>query len=77
MEDWDTGPFCRHWADPSDCEKVCGRCGHVCRRHEDDSCDDCDCTVWMELIDLGHVEPGTVIEVAPNTVVMWTEGDLL
>ena len=52
--EYDSGPFCRHWSDPSDCEVVCDNCGHPCYMHEygddDTSCkeEDCDCTAWME-----------------------------
>lgn len=34
--DWDnyeTGPFCRHYNDPSDCDEPCARCGHKCSEH--------------------------------------------
>jgi hypothetical protein len=31
--EYDTGPFCQHWSDPSDCEEKCARCGLECRRH--------------------------------------------
>jgi hypothetical protein len=31
--EYDSGPFCRHWGDPSDCEEICTTCGHICTRH--------------------------------------------
>lgn len=53
VEDWDyeTGPFCRHWSDPSDCYEMC-KCGHPCRRHllyEDGNCDECDCEKFEDV----------------------------
>lgn len=44
-EEWDSGPFCRHWSDPSDCNELC-KCGHKCSEHAyGDYCvvDDCTC----------------------------------
>lgn len=47
--DHDSGPFCRHWGDPYDCERLC-TCGHACRRHcrdgnacHGDADEDADC----------------------------------
>jgi hypothetical protein len=31
----DSGPFCRHWHDPNDCEVVCAGCGDACWLHRD------------------------------------------
>ncbi len=49
---YESGPFCRHWDDPSDCDIECAVCGHRCPRHEcedgDFSCLDCDCPAWTE-----------------------------
>lgn len=56
-DEWDsyeTGPFCRHWGDPSECDEVCATCGHKCSRHDIDPDDsecmvqDCDCKKWEE-----------------------------
>lgn len=56
-ENYESGPFCRHWASPpSDCEKKCPTCGHPCWVHDDDACnamwldgvDDCACNGWKE-----------------------------
>ena len=57
-EYWESGPFCRHWGDPSDCDERCATCGHLCRWHsygdgktdcfEDEDDDDCECTEWVE-----------------------------
>jgi len=41
--DYDSGPFCRHWGDPSDCDEVCLTCGHKCCEH--DHCGDLVCHV--------------------------------
>lgn len=50
-DEWDdeSGPFCRHWGDPSDCEEKCWWCGHRCNQHwGTDECDEdgCDCQQW-------------------------------
>lgn len=41
-EDYDSGPFCEHWSDPSDCEEGCMSCGKLCREHDwdDDACEE-------------------------------------
>lgn len=43
-EDHDSGPFCSHWADPSDCDELC-KCGHKCCEHSYGSCnvEGCPC----------------------------------
>lgn len=50
-EDYDSGPFCRHWDDTS-CPLVCANCGHRCLQHaaEDgfDNCEECDCEHWVD-----------------------------
>lgn len=49
--EYDSGPFCRHWGDPSDCAEVCGNCGHKCTVHSFESpgeCNDCECKEWAE-----------------------------
>jgi hypothetical protein len=52
-EDWsnyETGPFCRHWGDPSDCDRKCV-CGHTCVEHdfaEPGACMECDCKAFDE-----------------------------
>lgn len=50
FEDYDSGPYCQHWSDPSDCDEVCERCGHKCCEHDvwdedDHACEEegCDC----------------------------------
>ena len=53
IEDYDSGPFCRHWRDPADCDLACARCGHGCTRHftgGDTGCDEngCACAAWTE-----------------------------
>lgn len=49
IEDFESGPFCRHWGD-GDCDEVCTRCGHKCGRHWYGECaeDGCDCPGWVE-----------------------------
>lgn len=32
-ENYDSGPFCRHWSDVGDCDDLC-ICGHECRKHD-------------------------------------------
>lgn len=54
--DWslyESGPFCRHWSDPSDCEEKCATCGHLCREHvygTDSECmeNGCGCEKFVE-----------------------------
>lgn len=49
--DYNTGPFCRHYSDPSDCDERCARpgCGHACSRHHDECNEDgCECPEWVE-----------------------------
>lgn len=54
FEDIDTGPYCRHFRDPADCDEKCLRCNHECHEHEqnglDDKCnhDGCECPDWKE-----------------------------
>lgn len=50
FEDYDSGPFCRHWGDPSDCEEVCAACDHSCPQHSyyDDECNECDCRAFVD-----------------------------
>lgn len=40
----ESGPFCRHWSDPGECDAVC-KCGHKCCEHDALSgcCNECDC----------------------------------
>lgn len=47
-DEWEfgSGPFCRHWGDPVDCEEVCV-CGHECRWHNGD-CYKCDCQEFID-----------------------------
>jgi len=53
-EEYETGPFCRHWADPNDCDELCKTCGHKCDEHNFDSydayclIDTCNCKSWNE-----------------------------
>ncbi len=52
--DYESGPFCRHWDDPSSCDIICTNCGHRCTEHSTDFghtvCeeDGCDCDEWVE-----------------------------
>lgn len=47
-----TGPFCRHYSHPLDCDEKCARCGHPCGRHhygnEESECFECGCEAWQE-----------------------------
>jgi hypothetical protein len=53
-ENYESGPFCRHWGDPSDCDEECARCGHRCCRHGAESADfacmeeGCECEAWAQ-----------------------------
>lgn len=33
-ENYESGPFCQHYSDPSECEEVCATCKHECRQHD-------------------------------------------
>lgn len=48
--EFNSGPFCRHWSDPSDCEEICGNCGHECRQHGSFTCrvEGCECDEFIE-----------------------------
>jgi hypothetical protein len=46
--DFETGPFCRHWSDPSDCDRQC-KCGHECCHHFMSSCNECDCSEYEDI----------------------------
>lgn len=51
--DYDSGPYCRHWSDPVDCEERCV-CGHRCGQHyvtDDGFCSQCSCEEWREVVD--------------------------
>ncbi len=50
--DYESGPFCRHWGDPSDCTEVCV-CSHTCTQHDyavpgECMVDGCECKEWRE-----------------------------
>lgn len=53
-DEYDSGPFCRHWSDPADCDEKCADCGHDCTGHAwgdgDTYCLDasCKCEEWKE-----------------------------
>ena len=34
----DSGPFCRHWSHPADCDEPCATCGHLCCQHTESGC---------------------------------------
>jgi hypothetical protein len=52
-ENFDSGPFCRHWGELGGCDEACARCGHGCNVHRGtDACDECDmCIEWVEADD--------------------------
>lgn len=70
-DDWanyESGPFCRHWSDPSECELHCAGCGHRCGEHDDggsggpSACqvNDCPCGAYREPDELPpppHIPP--------------------
>ena len=62
--DWsnyETGPFCRHWFDPSDCRDDCAYCGHRCPEHEighTTECAECDCPEYKD----PDEAPGAVLD---------------
>ena len=53
MTDFDTcddsGPFCEHYGDPSDCDELC-KCGHTCGQHCWGECNqlNCECEKFIE-----------------------------
>jgi hypothetical protein len=52
-ENYQSGPFCRHWSDPADCDILCATCGHKCHQHEFEApgacmMDGCACEAWNE-----------------------------
>lgn len=48
---YESGPFCRHWSDPGDCDRLC-ECGHRCHSHwrHDGECsvDGCKCIDFVD-----------------------------
>lgn len=53
--DYESGPFCRHYGDPNDCDEVCATCGHRCTQHrfgdwDTTECteDGCECEEWKD-----------------------------
>ncbi len=52
-ENYESGPFCRHWGDPSDCDTECANCHHTCSQHyaNDNDCRECDCSLWGDTDD--------------------------
>ena len=51
-ENYESGPFCRHWSEPSWCEEKCAACGHGCQSHEFGegcfACGECECKEWKD-----------------------------
>ena len=50
---YSSGPFCRHWGDPSGCDERCAACSHTCAQHHafdpyECTADDCKCEGWVE-----------------------------
>jgi hypothetical protein len=47
-----SGPYCRHWHDPSDCDILCLACGHKCCAHGRGECGygggDCECEKFKD-----------------------------
>jgi hypothetical protein len=50
--EYDSGPFCWHWSDPSDCDEECldPNCKHRCGEHRPEcSVEGCPCEgIWYE-----------------------------
>ena len=50
-EEYDSGPYCEHWADPHDCQEMC-KCGHKCCEHDwlDGECmaEGCNCKEFTD-----------------------------
>lgn len=48
----DSGPFCIHFSDPSDCLIPCATCGHECVAHSGGQSDcsraDCECKEFKD-----------------------------
>jgi hypothetical protein len=44
--EYDSGPYCQHWSELTDCEIVCLDCGHSCSDHICDHCDKCSCPMF-------------------------------
>ena len=42
-ENYESGPFCRHWSHPADCDQIC-TCGHGCAEHGHGECGNDECT---------------------------------
>ena len=56
-EDYDSGPFCRHFSDPDECDLVCAECGHGCAKTDNShelngpcNVDGCPCTGWTDAV---------------------------
>ncbi len=52
-DEFDSGPFCRHWGDPADCDHECANCRHPCCHHyqtDDGEChiDGCACAKFAD-----------------------------
>ncbi len=47
-----SGPYCRHYYDPADCDELCP-CGHTCSQHTGswapDPCSVCSCQQFGEV----------------------------
>lgn len=50
--EWDSGPYCKHWNSPEDCNEPC-KCGHPCREHGLGWCseDGCVCEEFVDAED--------------------------
>ena len=54
FDEYESGPFCRHWGDPADCDELCANCHHKCSWHQDECNFEtqervlCDCAFWVE-----------------------------
>ena len=57
LEEGDSGPFCPHWCDPSDCDEIC-KCGHMCSDHSywSNDCreENCSCELFEDIDQKDH-----------------------
>jgi hypothetical protein len=57
VEPYDSGPYCRHWFDPFECEQCragCATCGHSGLSHSvkpPSFCEECHCREWVDKAD--------------------------
>lgn len=56
-EDYESGPYCRHWNITYECDDRCATCGHLCIAHSDFECEpDSETCPCREFVD-AHAKP--------------------